>query len=110
LPRPLRTGLADFPHPALQLVVSCITETDDFRDFGFQQAKAPQFDEVAVEPALVVSAASSALAAASLSQDRSQSHAYPSVDTSQFAVLGVFEIFSHVPFFGREAACLQRRL
>ena len=92
VPLPLRTGLADFPHPALQLVVCSISETDDFRDFGFQQAKEPQFGEVVVGPALAVSAASSALAAASLSQDGSQSHAYPSVDAFQFVVLGVFEV------------------
>jgi hypothetical protein len=72
------------------LVVCSISETDDFRDFGFQQAKEPQFGEVAVGPALVVSA--SAFAAASLSQDGAQSHAYPSVDASKFVVLGVFEI------------------
>ena len=93
MPRsPLRTGLADLPHPALQLVVCSISETDDFRDFGFQQAKEPKFGEVVVRPALVVSASTSAFAAASLSQDGSQSHAYPSVDASKFAVLGVFEV------------------
>jgi hypothetical protein len=39
-----------------------MTETDDFRDFGFQQAKEPKFGEVAVGPALVVSASTSAFA------------------------------------------------
>ena len=33
-----------------------MTETEEFRDFGFQQAKEPKFGEVAVGPALVVSA------------------------------------------------------
>ena len=89
---PLRTGLADLPHPALQLVVCSISETDDFRDFGFQQAKEPKFGEVAVGPALVVSASTSAFAAASLSQDGAQSHAYPSANTYKFVVLGVFEV------------------
>ena len=69
-----------------------MTETDDFRDFGFQQAKEPKFGEVAVGPALVVSASTSAFAAASLSQDGAQSHAYPSVNTSKFVVIGVFEV------------------
>jgi hypothetical protein len=73
-------------------VVCSISETDDFRDFGFQQAKEPNFGEVAVGPALVVSASTSAFAAASLSQDGAQSHAYPSVDASKFVVLGVFEV------------------
>jgi hypothetical protein len=33
-----------------------MTETGDFHSFGFQQAKEPKFGEVAVGPALVVSA------------------------------------------------------
>jgi hypothetical protein len=46
-------------------------QTDDFRDFGFQHAKEPKFGEVAVGPALVISAPGSVFAAASLSQDES---------------------------------------
>ena len=74
MPRsPLRTGRADLPHPALQSVVCSITETGIRRFPGIQQAKEPEFREVAVGPTLVVFATAPTFQAAPLSQNGPQS-------------------------------------
>ena len=89
---PLRTGQADFPHPAHQLVVCSITETGDFEFLGIKQAEEPKFREVAVGPALMVGAMTAAFATATFSKDGAQSHADPSIDCCQLAVFNVFEV------------------
>ena len=54
-PRPsLRTGLADFPHPALQLALGSFSETGCFQSLGRFKAEEPKLGKVAVVPALVI--------------------------------------------------------
>jgi hypothetical protein len=73
-------------------VVCSVTEARDFSFSGVEQAKEPVLLEVAVGPALVVDSTAASFQTPPLSQDGAQSHANPSIASTQFAGFGVFEV------------------
>ncbi|OGV46108.1 MAG: hypothetical protein A2X46_12385 [Lentisphaerae bacterium GWF2_57_35] len=62
LSRPsLRTGRADFPHPALPSTSDSVTETGDSFGLGLFQAEQPKFGNVAVLPSQAIASTGSAI-------------------------------------------------
>jgi hypothetical protein len=67
----LRTGRADLPHPALQLVIN-LTRRPTGRDLGLRHAEQAQLGEVVVAPRLMICAPAAAALARALAQDRAK--------------------------------------
>src|SRR5437667_10138672 len=86
----LRTGRADFPHPALQLVISPLRLARLGAGCGHREQ--PAFGEVGIRPELVVSHSDPPFQVVALAQDGSQSSAYPTVQVSKRTFLAVLEI------------------
>src|SRR5438445_8749284 len=86
----LRTGLADFPHPALQLVISPLRLARLRAGYGHREQ--PVFGEVGIGPELVVAHSHPAFQTVAFAQDGSHSSAYPTVQVSERTFLAVLEI------------------
>src|SRR3989442_2647477 len=86
----LRTGRADFPHPALQLVISPLRLARFGTGCGHREQ--PVFSEVSIGPELVVSPPHPSFQTVALAQDGSHSSPYPTVQVSERTFLAVLEV------------------
>ena len=84
----LRTGLADLPHPALQLGVGCFTQAFLFL-LGCYQAVEPKFRKVVVGPFLVVFSPPPSPQSGSFAQDAPPSPTHPLVQAFQRRCAGL---------------------
>src|SRR5882672_3913773 len=87
----LRTGLADFPHPALQLMVLPTRGLTGQTMCGDQRVQ-PQFGKERVGPAMMIRTPPTPASPASLAQDASQTHPYPAIQSNKRGLQTVFEI------------------
>src|SRR3989304_5983265 len=88
----LRTGLADFPHPALRLMVLPLRGLTD-QDMGRCQVEQPLLGKVGIRPAVMVRSSSSSTASLSFAEDTPQTHTDPAVECGEGAAVAVLEVF-----------------
>src|SRR5882672_1293209 len=89
----LRTGLADFPHPALQLVVLPPRGLAG-QGMSFLQAKEPMLGKEGIGPALMIGAVNFGhpFVAETFAQEASQPPADPAVHQSECRAMAVLEV------------------
>src|SRR5579862_1562514 len=92
-PRPsLRTGLADFPHPALQLASDSFTEGVTVRNVGMFQAEQPLRFKVSIWPSVVITSRCSVRSSTPSTQDISQPASDPFVRAHHRASARMLEV------------------
>src|SRR3954447_6002599 len=85
----LRTGRADFPHPALQLVVS--TRPDE-QLMSLGHGVETQLPEVGIAPSVMIAAAAAASESHSVSKNAAKASSYPRIQQPEQIPGAVFEV------------------
>src|SRR5947207_660543 len=100
-PPSLRTGRADFPHPALRLVGSLQRLTRCCPGCGHREQ--PELREVDVGPANVGPPPPGASLSVATAQNASQPHSHPSIQRRERPSVSVFEVLKPTSQYGVEA-------